>query len=546
MQYLSIVKKQRRRVFFTRRSNPSLYMRVIILLAVFLHVNAKSYCQTVSYTGNNVPLKSVFSAIKKQTGYHFFYSEDDLRKSKPVTLSLKDVPLETALKECLKGQPLGYSIKGNTIFIEGRSGNADLVIKPYMAAAGENIHGRVVNENGEPLAGVAVYAGPEGETIDTIGQSANAFKRYSTTVTNANGEFYLKNIDTNAFVTVSYLGYTLQQLKAAKDMGTIKMVPGVANLAAVNVIVNTGYQSISKERSAGSFSKPDMKVVADRSTSMNILQRLDGLIPGLTINNAPGATTYQVRGLTTINSGRDPLFVVDGVLMNDVTSVNPQDVADVTVLKDATAASIWGARAANGVIVITTKRGKPGEKIRIQYDGFVNFQGRPNLKYYPSTNSKEFIQTIKEIYTDSLFILYPWATVSSPTAGSAVPPHEQILYDKYRGLISQEQADKSLDSLAAIDNSGQIRDIWYRNAMLMNHTLSLSGGGKVHSFYGSLAYTNTQSATPGEANNTYKINLRQDFNFGKRIQAYLITDLTNTFTSAKRMVDPDSRFYPYL
>src|SRR5690606_29171692 len=152
---------------------------------------------------------------------------------------------------------------------------------------------------------------------------------------------------------------------------------------------------------------------------------------------------------------------------------NPQDVEDITVLKDATAASIWGARAANGVIVITTKRGKANEKIKVQYDAFVNFQGKPDLDYIPVLTSQQFIQTTREIYTDEYFSLNPWASASAytNTSSTGLAPHEVILYNQYRGIISSDQANKSLDSLASINNHQQIKDLFYRNASIMNHTV---------------------------------------------------------------------------
>ncbi|ULT23431.1 TonB-dependent receptor plug domain-containing protein [Sphingobacterium sp. E70] len=164
------------------------------------------------------------------------------------------------------------------------------------------------------------------------------------------------------------MGFEPKQIKVSSHIGQIKMQKAVGQLQEVQVI-NTGYQTISKERSTGSYAKPNMTILENRTGSMNILQRLDGLIAGLTVNNAPNASQnpFLVRGLSTIGvrspegngyvgTNRNPLFVVDGIPIDDVSSINPQDVADITVLKDATAASIWGARASNGVIVITTKK----------------------------------------------------------------------------------------------------------------------------------------------------------------------------------------------
>ncbi|MDR2281675.1 MAG: SusC/RagA family TonB-linked outer membrane protein, partial [Sphingobacterium sp.] len=352
------------------------------------------------------------------------------------------------------------------------------------------------------------------------------------------------------------LGY-YHEIKSIDKYGSgiiVVLKNRVENLDAISVI-NTGYQKISKERSAGSYSNPDMAVIADRSSSMNILQRLDGLVPGLTINNAPGTNNpLLIRGLSTIGidggfgeyqgTNRNPLYVVDGIAIDDVANINPQDVENITVLKDATAASIWGARASNGVIVITTKKGSYSERLRFNYNAFMNFQGKPDLDYIPTLSSAEFIQAAKEMFNPTL---YPWSQVSAfdGLGGSGIAPHEQILYDQYRGVITQAQANRSLDSLSSLNNHQQIKDLFYRNASVMNHSLSVRGGSDKHAFYGSAAYTNTVSPRPGEANNAYKINLRQDLKLNNWLQFYLITDLSNNTSSAKRTQAIDYRFYPY-
>ncbi|HSC40574.1 MAG TPA: TonB-dependent receptor plug domain-containing protein, partial [Chitinophagaceae bacterium] len=361
------------------------------------------------------------------------------------------------------------------------------------------------------------------------------------TTTDDNGYFILKGATHNGTLVIS--GVTIQTYEIpvnGKDDLTTLVVKTKVAVGEVVTVISTGYQTISRERSAGAFAKPDMNTVRQRSTSMNILQRLDGLVPGLMVNLSPSSSQNPllVRGVTSINGVRAPLFVVDGIQVNDVTAINPDDVADITVLKDATAASIWGARASNGVIVISTKKGGKSDKLRVDYDGFLNFQGKPDISYFPVLSSKEFIQAAKEIFAPTQVL---WTSVIPATAD----PHDQILYDQYRGLISAATANAKLDSLSNINNVQQIKDLWYRNAMLTNHTVSVQGGGNVYSFYGSLGYTNTRNATPGSSDQTFRINLRQDFRFSNAIQCYLITNLTNNITSSKRYVAPDDRFIPY-
>lgn len=535
-------------------------LTIVLLTSVFTNVCATSISQTISFKGKNVPLASVFSAAEKQTGFNFLYKEPVLTSAKPISIDARDLSLEQFLKEIFKSQPLQYEIRGKNILVFAKPISRSLEGQPKLPEPGNltdtliTVRGRVVNEDGHPLSGV------------TVSQKGST----RATSTDNNGEFSLKwsgvrlqlvFTGVNVEPLEMQLGPDEVMVQISKDgrginLSLVSLKTKVYEMSAVTV--STGYQTLSKERSAGAFSKPNMKVLADRSGSMNILQRMDGLVPGLTVNNAPNASQnpFLIRGLSTIGipdpnsndrytgTNRNPLYVVDGVQIEDVSSINPNDVENITVLKDAAASSIWGSKASNGVIVISTRKGKVNEKMKIQYDGFVNFQGRPEVGYFPVLNSKQFVQAAKDVFDP---VLNPWEQESaySNTGSSGIAPHEKIQYDLFRGLISQSQADAALDSLAAIDNSRQISDIWYRNALLTNHSVSVSGGSKAYSFYGSAAYTGTKSNRPGEQNSTYKVNLRQDLRFDDRIQAYLITDITNTITSAKRNINVDNRFYPY-
>lgn len=513
--------------FITKRQ---LVLKLIrsLLLAGCLQLCTEGFSQDITLNKKNAPLESVFREIEKQTNYRFFYKVSLESKFGQVSIQCVNAPLKQALDSLLKDQPFNYHITNKTIVISEKKENSKAGTPPPLI----DVKGKVVNEKGDPVEAVTV----------TVNGTDNV------TFTNANGEFVLNNINGQALLIFTGVQIETSSISPnGKSELLINLKTKVGSLSEVTV--STGYQTMAKERSAGSFAKPDMQAVLDRSTSMNILQRLDGLVPGFVINNAPnagkeGLYTYLVRGLTTIRTDiAGPLIVVDGIQINDVSTINPQDIADITVLKDATAASIWGARASNGVIVITTKRGQHREKIKVQYDAFINFQGKPDLGYSKVLNNQQYIQAAKEVFDP---VAYPWNSVSgSRNPGSPIPPHEVILYNKARGIITAAQAEASLDSLARIDNRGQIKDLLYQKARLMNHTVSFSGGGKVHSFYGSLSYTNSQSSIPGENTNTYKANFRQDFNVSRRFQLFLITDLSQTITEAKRSLNLDYSFYPY-
>lgn len=505
-------------------------LTILLLLVSLFQISASTMAQNVTLSKRNASLKSIFADIKKQTGYIFLYSSTEVNKANPVTVNLKNSSLENALEKILEGQQLGYAIKDKTIVIK-----QEFIPSLLNRVAGIflkiNVVGRVLDENSRSLPGALIKVkGTDQQTL-----------------TNESGEFSLKNVDENATLIISYLGYNTEEVKAS-EVGIKKPVSLKVseNKLQEVAVVNTGYQTIAKERSAGSFSKPDMATVMNRTSDLNILNRLDGLIPGFTINPTPGRDTYQIRGLSTLNGDRSPLFVVDGVPydINMVTNINPYDVADVTVLKDATASSIWGARAANGVIAITTKKGMSNGKVNIEYRTFVKFNSTPDLKYIRNLNSQQFIQAAKEIFDP---VNAPWDIISNPFQSNSVgiAPHEQILYDQARNLISAEEADRRLAVLSSTDNSKQMKDLFYRTGMLSNHYLSINGGTDKYSIFSSLSYSSDKNNTPGQGSDTYKVNVRQDYKVNKSLNLFLITDLTGNQSKQSNLIQADNGFLPY-
>nr|WP_315152513.1 SusC/RagA family TonB-linked outer membrane protein [uncultured Flavobacterium sp.] len=478
----------------------------------------------------------VFELIKQQTDYRFVYRSNMFENAPKVQLKKGVLNLKTLLEMTLSKGKFQFEESGNNTIIINEPPKNIPVDKGFEQVI---IKGKVVDSRGLPVSGVNVMVK---ETKKVI-------------ITDFDGSFAI-DVEKGQTLVFTFVGYKSKTIKieTTKELNIILS----QEVNELNAVVLTGYYSQSKDRAAGSFAKPDMDIVQDRSYSMNVLQRMDGLVAGMTINNAPSSSQnpFLIRGLSSIGvqdpndptsyigTNRSPLIVIDGVAYDDVSFVNPQDVQDITVLKDASAASIWGARASNGVIVITTKKGKNNQKLKVRYDGFTSFQGKQDLNYLPVLNSQQYIQAARDVFDP---ISYPYSQVSAftGTAGKGISPHEQILYDQSNGIISEAQANERLNNLGSVNNVGQIEDLFYRNAMLANHTISLSAGGDKHTFYGSMSVTNEQNNTPGDKNKSYKINLRQDFKFNDKINMYLITDLTNNVTSSKRALEVDSRFLPY-
>ncbi|NML22563.1 SusC/RagA family TonB-linked outer membrane protein [Pseudoflavitalea sp. G-6-1-2] len=515
-------------------------LTAIFLLASVLQLSAKSNAQTVTWSGHRVPIAKVLEAIKAQTGYGFFYSNEDLAMTSPVTVAFRNTPVRAALEITLKGQALDFEIQGTTVFISRKPVEVAVAVPLNEPAAVEipipadEIKGIVRDQKNAPIAGITVFAKRSG----------------ALTVTDSHGYFLLHNTrngDTLIFSSVNY-----ETVTVAARMDTymnIIMKQKVEKLEAI-VVYNTGYQELRKERATGSFGKPDMEVFTKRIGTMDIIARLEGQVSGLQVQSGVGSESYNgngngiatrksiVRGSSSIQLTSDPLYVVNGVPVAEYSAVNPDDIESITVLKDATAASIWGARAANGVIVITTKNGNKNQKLSVNYNGFFNFAGRPDFGAVRYLNSKEYIQTARETFDP---VAVPWESLTYST----IAPHDQILYDMHRGILSDAEGNRKLDSLASIDNFPQIRDRFYRNALTTNHTLSVSAGNQNYSFYGSFGYTGIQSNRPGERNDAYKLNLNQSMNFGSRVKLQVSTSLVNQISSAKNAITVGSDFIPY-
>lgn len=491
-------------------------LTALFLTLAIVHVSARSMGQRVTLTKKQISVSASLREIHKQTGYTIFWSETSLEKTKPIDVDLKDVSLRDALDKILSGLPYTYEMEGRNIVIIPRSGvSASGGVQGVFAL--ETIRGRVTDSAGHPLQNVSV--------LDENRGRANGY-----TLTDANGEFRLLAQKGDRIV-FSYVGYKTQAVVVG-EAGPLNVVMRLSEHELDKVTINTGYQTLSRERSAGAFYNPDIKSFSvANSGGASLISRLDGLVPGLVINNSPTQPGITIRGITSINAGTSPLYVVDGLPANNINDINYNDVESITVLKDATAASIWGARAANGVIVITTRRAH-GNQLQVDYDVNYSFQQKPDFGYLRLMDSRQYIQAMQEIYTPAF-----WAgnTPLDNTPGlTAVPPHYQILRNEYLGKISSAQASASLDSLAGIDNTHQIRSLFYRAPVLGNHTLSVAGGGGLYSLRASFSFTDNLDNTPADHNHNYNLLLRNDFNFSKRVQVYLIAQVKDNESSGKR------------
>src|SRR5688572_3581010 len=370
---------------------------VILLLSACLVANAEGISQTVSLSEKNSSLEKVFKEIKKQTGYVFFFDELLMQRAERVTVNVQNAAVEDVLELCFKNQPLTYYIVEKTIVIKPKTETAPEEKLPSPI----DITGCVVNENGEPvLATVTVKGTQQGVSTDS------------------DGTFQLKGVDENAILVITGVNIETREIKV-QGKTNITVSTKIKIAEGGEVLIKAGYYDIKKREATGNITKVSSKEIEIQPVS-NMLSALQGRVPGLEIiqqTGVPGGNfKVRIRGINSIANGNDPLFIVDGVPFTSrsmsfphntldlflngtspLNGINPYDIESVEVLKDADATAIYGSRGANGVILITTKKGKSGRvKINANIQNGWSKVGRKiellNTQQYLAMRREAFIQ----------------------------------------------------------------------------------------------------------------------------------------------------------
>ncbi|UKJ07008.1 SusC/RagA family TonB-linked outer membrane protein [Solitalea lacus] len=464
-------------------------MRLIIILLTisFLQVSANGFAQKITINKNNVALNLIIKDIRAQSGYDFIYNVNLLKNANRVTVNVKNAELEEVLDFCFKDQPFTYTILQNTVIVKEKSLPENLVELIQTV----DIKGRVFDETGQPLTGA---------TILVKGSS-------KVTNTDAKGEFALKNIDESSVLVITFIGYKTKEVNVGKTRDfTITMAISPSELEKVT-IVSTGYQTLSKERATGAFNVVS-KDQLDKPTT-NIAQRLIGTTAGMQATlDADGNPKFEIRGQTSLNPlNARPLVVVDGFpIQGDFSTINPNDIESVTILKDAAAASIWGAKSANGVIVVVTKIAKRGMPLKVDFSSFVKVASKLNLDYVnPLATSAQTIDYEMQSFGN-------WSAQTNPGSLSYVgyqwSPGTTALNEYLLGFITADERDASLAKYRNQSNKDQIADELLTNPLTQQYNLTLSGSSGKMSNNMSLLYEDTKSNFKGTTNKKYTFNYR--------------------------------------
>lgn len=466
--------------------------------------------QKVTIHLKQVKIQDVFKEINKQTGLDFVYSAMQLNEIGMVSLDVKDVTVDVALKRLFEGKPFTYKFEMKSIIIR----KVETVTTGKTSRA---IRGVITDKANEPLPGVTVLL--KGTSVGTA--------------SDMKGEFVLEVTGSVDSLVVTFVGMKTQYVKLLpdKDSYRIRMEYDVEEMQEVVV---TGYQTISRKRSTGAITSVEADKIM-RPGVLSIDQMLEGQIPDMMFMSNSGEVgvvpKIRIRGTSTLIGNREPLWVVDGIVLQDpvnispeelnnpdyvnrignaIAGLNPQDIERLDILKDAAATALYGAKAANGVIVITTKKGHIGKPI-ISYNMNVSYKRRPRYtdRQIDLMNSKERMEFSKDLVESGY--KFP--------GGMNMVGYEGLVNQLYRGALTYDEFTKQVQYLECLNTDWF--DLLTEDAFSHQHTVSISGGTESVRYYSSVGYAKDNDVIKGNNNERYTVALNLNADLSPRISTSL-------------------------
>lgn len=500
-------------------------MIIIIMTTCLLQVSASGFAQRITLSEKNTPLAQVLKKIRTQSGLKILYANEALQQAKPVNLKLVNLPLDEALEKVFENQPLSYELKEGTIIIQKKEVSfIDAVkekVNDFFQQDSLNYKGVVYDEKGLPMSGATVSLKGSKKAVRTTDE----------------GSFVIYG-PRRATLVFTYIGYTEKEMQVtpvdAEKIFRVTMTLASKDLTEVD-IVSTGYQDISKERATGSFEVITAKQL-QHSNDPNLLRRLEGITTSLDFRNTlrptnssqksriPTVGQMTIRGRntlgnisTTTNTSGWPLIVIDGIASPFGTTtpysgaedlINPDDVESVTILKDAASASIWGSRAANGVIVIKTKRGALNRPVRVSFNSSINVTEKIDLFYKPQMTVSDYIDAQKLSFNQE-FADPESDGLQDPelfTPQKFTNPIWEIMTLQRKDLNPDNPIyDQQIDALRGNDIRRDFTKYFLQNAVAQRYSLSVDGGSKNVAYRLSGAFNKNNQNTKGSSLNNFSL-----------------------------------------
>ena len=442
----------------------------ILFFVGLLQVSAASYAQktTLNLKMTNASIIDVFEKIESQSEFRFFYDNSQVDLKQNVSIDMTDRKIEDVLNDLFKNTNITYQVVDRHILITNK------VAAPLEISQNElKVSGKVVNAgDNQSLPGVTVMV--KGTTLGTI--------------TDLDGNYNLVIPSDAKVLSFSFIGMTTQEVTIGSQ--SVINISLRENIVAFDELVVIGYGTVKKSDLTGSVAVVSTKELT-RNPSSSAAQALQGRAPGVLViqNSEPGkGPSIRVRGVGSINSGSNPIYIVDGVQTGDINGIQPQEIENMQVLKDASATAIYGANGSNGVIIITTKRGKPG-KAQINLNTYVGFNMAP--KQYDMMNADQYSAFYSELYGKG-----------DPDYNQ--PEYNQPFRERYYGKGWQKGTNW--------------QDQMFTTGLTQNYHLSIAGGGDNSNYNVSLGYLDEDGTVIKTTAKRYTIRANSDFKLGKHIK----------------------------
>lgn len=432
---------------------------------------SESYSQTMKVTilADNISTGKVINEIEKQTDYLFVYNVNEVNLQRKVKVNVQNKPVAEVLNKVFEGTDIYYAMESKNIMLMSKGKGEEA---PQQV---NKVTGIVKDVDGEPIIGANVTV--KGRSIGTV--------------TDIDGHFVL-DAPTGALLLVSYIGYTSQEvnMNGKKEI----MITLEEDMEALDEVVVIGYGIVKKRDLTGSVGRVKTDEIQKMPVS-TIEQALQGRVSGVQITTATGApgagATVRIRGGNSISSGNDPLYVIDGIIgAGNLNSLNPSDISSIEILKDASSTAIYGSRGANGVVLITTKRGNESKGASISYNGYYGIQ--TPVKKLDLLDGQE----------------------------TAIYQNE---YSDYFGT------PHNFSDVGNVANTDWQEHIFRDTAPITDHNLTVSNGTKDHNYFLSLNYFNQEGVMYDTGYERYQIRFNMDQKIGKflKIGATMTASYTN-------------------
>ena len=463
--------------------------KAIYMVLAVLCINLTAFAQNINLKLNNVTVKKAMETLKEGNGYSFVFASGDVDTQKVIQVDVQNGTVDQVIKQILHGQKVSYEIKNKNIIIQ-----KDLLSNQSKTEK-KKITGTVTDPDGLPVIGANIV---EKGTTNGI-------------ITDIDGRFQLETA-TNAILVISYIGYNTQEVKT--DNNSIINIELQEDSQKLEEVVVVGYGVQQKANLSGAVAQLDSKELSNRPIT-NISSGIQGLMPGVTVSTSEGRPgqdngSIRIRGVGTLNSS-DPYVLIDGIESGSMNSIDPNDIESITVLKDASSAAIYGSKASNGVILITTKRGKTG-KPQISYNGYVGIQNPTAM--------------IDLLSSADYATLYNQALV----AEGKNPRFDEKEIQKFRDGSEPYKYPNT-----------DWQDLAFRTGVQHQHNVNVSGGTDNIKYLASVGYLNQSGVLRNSSRNQFNARTNLDIKLSERLNVRMnMSYFNNTYSDPNSCTIPGS------